>query len=285
MRRWSSKESPKLLAGFRRGTEGAGQQKPSIISGMPGNPRFFEWALAGRFASRIMTDIKIDYESLAQDALRGVVRTVLGQVAQGEQLPGNHHFYISFGTTREGVGISKRLKDQYPDEMTIVLQHRYWDLQVHDDRFEVSLTFNSIPERLVIPFSALKVFFDPSVPYGLQFDSAGAGPPAILPDQSSDAIDLPQRRSVPKRSKPIAVGKPAAEAATISAKDKPAARVSERPAVAPSLGLPKPKPNGGALPPSASSLDAEQSTVSPAAEAAEARAPGRVVQLDTFRKK
>jgi uncharacterized protein len=230
-----------------------------------------------------MTDIKIDYESLAQDALRGVVRTVLAQVCQGEHLPGNHHFYISFGTTREGVGISKRLKDQYPEEMTIVLQHRYWDLQVHDDRFEVSLTFNSIPERLVIPYSALKVFFDPSVPYGLQFDSAGAGAPAQQPDPGAEAGDDPQRRPAPKRSKPVAVAKAGAEPvpatplpAAPAAKAKPLMRIADRVVAPAAQALPKPKP--------AASEAAADSPPSQD-EAAEARVPARVVQLDTFRKK
>lgn len=117
-----------------------------------------------------MTGQEIDYETLAQDALRGVVRTVLARVAKDGRLPGSHHFYISFDTRAEGVGLSKRLKEQYPEEMTIVLQYRYWDLHVHDDRFEVKLTFNSIPERLIVPFKAVKVFFDPSVPCSLQFD-------------------------------------------------------------------------------------------------------------------
>ena len=112
----------------------------------------------------------IDYEALTQEALRGVVRDILTSVA-ADGLPGNHHFYVAFNTQADGVGISKRLKDQYPEEMTIVLQHRFWDLAVHEDRFEVKLTFNSIPERLVVPFTAIKVFFDPSVPYGLQFES------------------------------------------------------------------------------------------------------------------
>jgi uncharacterized protein len=223
-----------------------------------------------------MTEIKIDYESLAQDALRGVVRTVLSQVAQGEQLPGNHHFYISFGTTRDGVGISKRLKDQYPEEMTIVLQHRYWDLQVHDDRFEVSLTFNSIPERLVVPYSALKVFFDPSVPYGLQFDSAGAGPPANLADRAGEAADLPHRRPAPKRMKPVAVAKhPEAGVANPPSKDKTQARPTSVPTAVPAVqGLPKPKPAAQAV-----SVDP------PALHPAEPPPASRVVQLDTFRKK
>lgn len=113
----------------------------------------------------------IDYEALAQDAMRTVVRSVLARVAKSG-LPGEHHFYIAFNTQAPGVTISKRLKDKYPEEMTIVLQHRFWDLAVSDERFEVKLTFDSIPERLVVPFSAVKVFFDPSVPYGLQFEAS-----------------------------------------------------------------------------------------------------------------
>ena len=114
-------------------------------------------------------DRHIDYETLAQAAMRGVVRTVLQRVAK-TGLPGNHHFFIAFDTLAEGVTISKRLLEKYPAEMTIVLQHRFWDLHVSEERFEVKLSFDAIPERLVVPFSAIKVFYDPSVPYGLQFD-------------------------------------------------------------------------------------------------------------------
>jgi hypothetical protein len=116
---------------------------------------------------------EIDYDALAQEAMRGVVRAVLSRV-QKTGLPGNHHFYIAFDTRHPGVVLSKRLKSKYADEMTIVLQHRFWELIVTDVRFEVKLTFDGIPERLVVPFAAIKVFFDPSVPYGLQFDEAGA---------------------------------------------------------------------------------------------------------------
>jgi hypothetical protein len=118
-------------------------------------------------------DREIDYETLAQNAMRGIVRTVLTRVAK-TGLPGEHHFYIAFKTDIPGVSLSDRLREKYPEEMTVVLQHRFWDLIVSDDRFEVNLTFDSIPERLVVPFSAIKVFFDPSVPYGLQFDEAEA---------------------------------------------------------------------------------------------------------------
>lgn len=115
----------------------------------------------------------INYEVLAQDAMRGLVRTVLSEVAKSG-LPGDHHFYISFDTQAPGASISKRLKAKYPEEMTIVLQHRFWDLAITDDRFEVKLSFDGIPERLVVPFKSIRVFFDPSVRYGLQFEEPGS---------------------------------------------------------------------------------------------------------------
>jgi len=121
----------------------------------------------------------IDYEALTQNAMRSVVKEVLTRTANSG-LPGDHHFYISFDTKAEGSAISKRLKGKYPNEMTIVLQHRFWDLNVYEDRFEVKLTFDGVPERLVVPYKAIKVFFDPSVRYGLQFEE---------PDFNSEAID------------------------------------------------------------------------------------------------
>lgn len=116
---------------------------------------------------------QIDYDALLheafRDAQRVVMRNILVKVAE-QGLPGEHHFYVSFNTLAHGVLIAPRLLQKYPGEMTIVLQHRFWDLFVQADRFEVKLTFDGIRERLVIPFSAVRVFFDPSVPYGLQFD-------------------------------------------------------------------------------------------------------------------
>jgi len=120
----------------------------------------------------------IRYDVLARDALRGVLRKVLSDAA-AHGLPGEHHFFITFISTAEGVRLSPRLLAQYPDEMTIILQHQFWDLVVHDDRFEVGLSFGGIPERLAVPFSAIKSFFDPSVQFGLQFEpSDAAEPPA-----------------------------------------------------------------------------------------------------------
>jgi uncharacterized protein len=137
-------------------------------------------------------DRTIDYEALAQDAMRGLVRTVLTKAAK-VGLPGEHHFYISFDTLAPGAFISKRLREKYPDEMTIVLQHRFWDLAVTDERFEVKLTFDGIPERLVVPFNAIKVFFDPSVRFSLQFEGPeAAGESARGRSGNEDMIDGPR---------------------------------------------------------------------------------------------
>jgi hypothetical protein len=115
----------------------------------------------------------IRYDVLTRDALRGVLRRVLSDAA-AHGLPGEHHFFITFLSTAEGVKLSPRLLAQYPDEMTIILQHQFWDLAVHEDRFEVGLSFGGIPERLAVPFAAIKSFFDPSVQFGLQFETTDA---------------------------------------------------------------------------------------------------------------
>ena len=117
----------------------------------------------------------IRYDVLARDALRGVLRRVLTDAAE-HGLPGDHHFFITFLSTAEGVKLSPRLLAQYPEEMTVILQHQFWDLVVTDDRFEVGLSFGGIPERLVVPFNAIKSFFDPSVQFGLQFEPSDAVP-------------------------------------------------------------------------------------------------------------
>jgi hypothetical protein len=113
----------------------------------------------------------IRYDLLVRRALRDVVRGVLADVARNG-VPGDHHFYVAFDTRVEGVRISTRLRAQYPEEMTIVLQHQFWDLVVSEVGFEVGLSFNGIPERLVVPFDALKGFADPSVQFGLEFEVA-----------------------------------------------------------------------------------------------------------------
>ena len=117
----------------------------------------------------------IRYDVLARDALRGVLRRVLTDAAE-HGLPGEHHFFITFLSTADGVKLSPRLLAQYPEEMTIILQHQFWDLVVTEDRFEVGLSFGGIPERLVVPFAAIKSFLDPSVQFGLQFEPSEAAP-------------------------------------------------------------------------------------------------------------
>ncbi|MET0587725.1 MAG: ClpXP protease specificity-enhancing factor SspB [Novosphingobium sp.] len=117
-------------------------------------------------------DSLIPYDEIVQEALRAVVGRVLGQVeASGGHLPGNHHFYITFKTAAPGVSIPNHLKERFPDEMTIVLQNKFWELTVEDDAFSVGLSFNQIPAKLYIPFSAITAFVDPAVDFGLQFQA------------------------------------------------------------------------------------------------------------------
>ncbi|MCM2294265.1 SspB family protein [Allorhizobium sp. BGMRC 0089] len=112
----------------------------------------------------------IRYDILAQDALRGVIRKVLAEVAATGKLPGEHHFFITFLTAAPGVRISQQLKSKYAEQMTIVLQHQFWDLKVTESQFEVGLSFSDKPEKLVIPFNAIRGFYDPSVNFELEFD-------------------------------------------------------------------------------------------------------------------
>ena len=134
----------------------------------------------------------IGYQALTDAALRGVVRDALRRIEKSG-LIGAHHFYLTFKTHAEGVDIPDFLKEQYPDEMTIIIQHQYWALKVKDDYFEVTLTFKKLPAPLHIPFNALTAFFDPGVQFGLQFRSEGeaaakAGP-VMVPSASVAAPD------------------------------------------------------------------------------------------------
>jgi hypothetical protein len=148
----------------------------------------------------------IRYDLMVRDALRGVVRRVIDDAAKNG-LVGDHHFFISFDTRSPGVRLSPRMRAQYPEEMTIVLQHQFWDLAVTEEGFEVGLSFGGVPEKLAVPFSALKGFFDPSVQFGLEFepaasnseaapsgDSAASEPPAPIASGSASA-PVPQQRA------------------------------------------------------------------------------------------
>lgn len=180
-----------------------------------------------------MTVDHIRYDLLAQEALRSVVRRVLTDVAR-TGLPGDHHFFISFDTRAPGVRLSQRMKEKYPEEMTIVLQHQFWDLIVTDTSFEVGLSFGGIPERLLVPFTALKGFFDPSVKFGLQFETLTAD--ADGEETDDEAVETPVSANGPASNAPTPL-KPApgaaSEPALASAASAPAAAEGageERPA-------------------------------------------------------
>jgi hypothetical protein len=198
----------------------------------------------------------IRYDLLAQEALRGVLRTVLSDAAKNG-LPGDHHFFVTFDTCAEGVRLSQRMRAQYPKEMTIVLQHQFWDLTVSEDAFEVGLSFGGVPERLLIPFAAVKQFFDPSVEFGLQFEQIVEG------DGKPDALPAP---SLPASKK--GAGEPASSAV----RGKPRRTTPTVPAI--------PAP---ANPETAVAL--EQTAEPPEKPTDKSAGGGEVVRLDRFRKK
>lgn len=139
-----------------------------------------------------MASDSIRYDLMVQGALLGVVREVLLR-AEKQGLPGDHHFFITFRTGHPGVEMPPFLRDRYPQEMTIVLQHQFWDLDVKEDRFSVHLSFNQVPSKLIVPFAAIKAFYDPSVQFGLQFQAEGETP-----------AELGQRANEPAEGTPTA---------------------------------------------------------------------------------
>lgn len=195
----------------------------------------------------------IRYDVLAQDALRGVIRKVLGEVVK-TGLPGDHHFFITFLTSAPGVRVSSRLREKYPELMTIVIQHQYWDLSVNDTAFEVGLSFSDIPERLLIPFSAIRGFYDPAVNFELEFDVRDM-------DAANSQNEEP---SVPTALAPVP--------------SSPAPVVAVAPAKAPAKGAGSAKAAGKDAPKEAAGEAA-------AAEEKPAEKSADVVSLDAFRKK
>ncbi len=194
----------------------------------------------------------IRYDLLTQQALRGVVRNVLSDAAK-KGLPGDHHFYISFDTQADGVRMSDRLRTQYPEEMTVILQHQFWDLAVGDSAFEVGMSFGGIPEKLVIPFDAISGFFDPSVQFGLQFEEIAEGQPGLKQDtQKPDS----------KKGSLSAVASPE----TSGKKSEPSTRLP-------------------VLPPAPSSVPAVPSPAPTDPNPDKPSGGGEVVRLDRFRKK
>jgi uncharacterized protein len=159
-----------------------------------------------------MAEDHIRYDLLAQAALRGVVRTVLADAAKNG-LPGEHHFKITFATGAPGVRLSERIRQQYPQAMTIVLQHQFWDLTVRDEAFDVGLSFGGIAEKLTVPFAAVMAFVDPAVQFGFQFEPIGgdaqtgadekapekaAAPPAQLPAEVKTEPSAPEGAKEPQ---------------------------------------------------------------------------------------
>lgn len=140
-----------------------------------------------------LPDSLIPYDEIVQEALRAVVGRVLGQVeTTGGDLPGAHHFYITFKTHAPGVSVPKHLSERFPDEMTIVLQNKFWDLKVEETLFRVSLTFNQVPAQLVIPFGAITAFVDPAVNFALQFQAQDeADEPEPHEEAENDATPPP----------------------------------------------------------------------------------------------
>jgi hypothetical protein len=199
----------------------------------------------------------IRYDVLARDALRGVLRRVLADAAE-HGLPGEHHFFITFLSTADGVKLSPRLLAQYPEEMTVILQHQFWDLVVSEDRFEVGLSFGGIPERLVVPFNAIKSFFDPSVQFGLQFEPADA------------AADAPE-----------ATGAPSAEGAQGERRHRRHPLDPEAVGAPLAAGAPAP----ANPPPSASPAPTASAPIGNPDEPAKPTEGAEVVRLDRFRKK
>jgi uncharacterized protein len=223
-----------------------------------------------------MTKDVLRYDLLVQDALKGVVRKLLIDAAK-EGLPGEHHFYVTFRTTAPGVRLSQRMREKYPEEMTVVLQHQFWDLGVTEHSFEVGLSFGGVPERLLVPFDSVVGFFDPSVQFGLKFEAHVEG----SQDNDLEAPATPSGANLPAPLKPAFPKASAAKglrgaasepdevptpvALTSKAKTKPAAK-----APAAASGLP----------------DGSNTEASGTAPDEASEKPGaQVVSLDAFRKK
>ncbi|MEM6463806.1 MAG: SspB family protein [Pseudomonadota bacterium] len=166
----------------------------------------------------------IRYDILAQEALRGVIRKVLTEVASTGSLPGEHHFFITFLTNAPGVRISSYLREKYTEQMTIVIQHQFWDLKVTDSFFEIGLSFSDKPEKLHIPFSAIRGFYDPSVNFELEFDTMMADNEDSVP---ADVVEYGTVDEEPADDRPAPAVEEPMPAAEIEAIDKEAEPAEE----------------------------------------------------------
>jgi hypothetical protein len=170
-----------------------------------------------------MAEDHIRYDILAQEALRGVMRKVLQEVMR-TGLPGNHHFFITFLTGAPGVRVSSRLRERYPEQMTIVLQYQYWDLKVTDIGFEVGLSFSDVPEKLEVPFAAVRGFYDPSVNFELEFDVRTDEP------VTGEVTALPKPGNAKPQTAPRAKAEPKTAKKSDAAAEKPAKIAAVKPA-------------------------------------------------------
>ena len=146
-----------------------------------------------------MSEKVFNYDMMVEEALRGVVGKALQHAAK-HGLPNGHHFYITFKTGRRDVDIPVFLKEHYPEEMTIVLEHQFWDLKIHEHEFEVALSFNDKRERLLIPFNAITAFSDPSVKFGLQFQEVENNEDQTIDDINLDTSDSKKQELIEKSS-------------------------------------------------------------------------------------
>jgi uncharacterized protein len=170
------------------------------------------------------TDL-IRYDLLVQDALRSVVRKVLADAARAG-LAGEHHFNIAFKTQAPGVMVPATLRSRFPDEMSIILQHEFWDLVVREDAFEVSLNFSRKPERLTVPFDSITGFTDPSVPFGFKLEPRVAEPAANSAQAPAEQKDA-HPRPAPAKSAPAKPSRPASPAKPAERDEKPAVGAAE----------------------------------------------------------
>jgi hypothetical protein len=185
------------------------------------------------------TDI-IRYDLLVQEALRSVVRKVLGDAAR-DGLPGEHHFFITFRTDAPGVQISPRTKERFPKEITIILQHQFWDLNVTEFGFEVGLSFSNVPERLSVPWEALSGFFDPSVEFGLKFELQDIEPE----EGANDTEPAPRPTALPAPKAPARSEKAPRGAGSEPMEVAPTARPKGKAEVKPEKAVPAPAAKPG----------------------------------------
>lgn len=212
----------------------------------------------------------MNYDRMTQLALRGVVRDAIRRVIREDGLPGAHHFYITFLTRYPGVDIDDSLSKKYADEITVVLEHQYWDLKAHDDSFEVTLKFGGVPKYLSVPYTAITRFHDPSVGFAMQFD-----PPEEMQDSLQDSANTKPRTPLTlAKLKPETAPKTTSGLKAVQPAAKPAPKTKKKPIKTPAT---KTTDKAKAATKKSAAKDAQKSDANSDAN--------KVVSLDAFRKK